>query len=156
MRQSARCAGMAILAAGVLSWSVATQAATDVCTTYRQHAPKDMGLALDKAMSVTKEFCQAWSAGNKDTVLLRVMETGDPQVAVAGTRQSKVNSGNGTVSDEPGLGPGAWSVRTKDRIEITFGGKGRYVMVMMQRAAGLANPDAAKAREFAKAVAKSL
>jgi hypothetical protein len=156
MLQSVRCAGIAILAAGALSWSVAARAATDVCAIYKQHVPKDMGLALDKAMSVTREFCQAWSAGNKDTVLLRVMKTGNPQVAVAGTRQSKVNSGNGATADESGLGAGAWSARTKDSIEITFGAKGQFVMVMMQRGAGLSDADVAKARDFAKAVAKSL
>ena len=120
MQQSLRCAGIAILAAGALSWSVAARAAADVCTIYKQHVPKDMGLALDRATSVTREFCQAWSAGNKDTVLLRVMKTGNPQVAVAGTRQSKVNSGYAATSDESGLGAGAWSARTKNSIEITF------------------------------------
>lgn len=156
MRISVRCAGMAMLAAGALSLSVAARAATEVCTIYKQHVPRDMGLALDKAMSVTKEFCQAWSAGNKDTVLLRVMKSGNAQAAVAGTRQSMVNSGNAATSDEPGLGAGAWSARTRDSIEITFATKGRLVMVMMERAAGLTDADAARARDFAKAIAKSL
>jgi len=156
MRQSVRFSGVAILAAWALAWSGATLAATDVCTIYKKHVPGDMGLALDKAMSVTPEFCQAWSAGGKDSVLLRVSKMGNPQVAVAGTRQSRVNSGNAGVADESGLGAGAWSTRSKDRIEITFGTKNHFVQVMMERKPNLTDADAARARDFAKALAKSL
>lgn len=37
-----------------------------VCAVFKSHAPKDMGLQLDKSMSPTPEFCQAMSAANKD------------------------------------------------------------------------------------------
>lgn len=156
MQRSMRFAGMAILAAGVLAWSGATRAAADVCTIYKQHVPKDMGLALDKTVSATPEFCMATSAGGKDMVMLRVSKTANAQAAAAGVRQSKVNAGTAGLADESGVVAGAWSLRSKDHLEITFGTKDQFVQIMMDRKPVLTDADVAKARDFARAVAKSL
>lgn len=144
------------LAAGLQGQVGAAAPKTDVCAIFKKHAPKDIGLALDKALSVTPEFCQAWSAGNKDTLLLRVSKMSNTARAVNGTRQGAVNGGNGTVTDEIGLGSGAWSLRGKQTMEVTFAVKEQLVMVMVSRDGGLGDADVAKARAFAMAVAGEL
>lgn len=129
----------------------------DVCTVFKRHAPKDIGLRLEKTVSATPEFCQAWSPGNKDTLLLRVSSMGKTAgQAVSGTRQSAVNGGNGTVADESGLGAGAWSQRKERSIEITFAVKEQFATVLLSRDGGFGDADAARARKFAKAVAGEL
>jgi hypothetical protein len=144
------------LAAGLCGLSGPAAAASDVCGLLKKHAPKDIGLALDKAVSVTPEFCQAWSAGNKDTLLLRVSSSGKYAAkAVIGTRQSAGNGGKDTA-DESGLGTGAWSKRDEHSIEITFAIKEQFVTVLLNRNGGLGDADAAKARAFAKTVAGEL
>jgi hypothetical protein len=130
--------------------------AVDVCSLYKEHAPRDFGLALNEAMSVTPEFCQAWSPDRKNTLLLRVMETSSASVYLAGVRQGAVNSGNGTIADESGLGAGAWSQRNDRSIEITFAAKNNLVMVVLVRDKGFSDADAVRARDFAKAVAETL
>lgn len=144
------------LATGLQVHAGLATAKTNVCAVFKKHAPKDIGLALDKALSVTPEFCQAWSAGNKDTLLLRVSKMSNAARAVNGTRQGAVNGGNGTVADEIGLGSGAWSLRGKQTLEVTFAVKEQLVMVMVSRDGGLGDADVAKARAFAKAVAGEL
>jgi hypothetical protein len=144
------------LACGLQGQVGAAAPKTDVCAIFKKHAPKDIGLALDKAISVTPEFCQAWSAGNKDTLLLRVSQSGSNAArAVSGTRQSAGNSGKDTA-DELGLGTGAWSQRDKRSIEITFAVKDQFATVLLSRDSGFGDADAAKARAFAKAVAGEL
>lgn len=144
------------LAAGLQGSAGAAAPRLDVCSVFKRHAPKDIGLALDKALSVTPEFCQAWSAGNKDTLLLRVSSMGKiADQAVSGTRQSAGNGGKDTV-DESGLGTGAWSQRDKRSIEITFAVKDQFATVLLSRDGGFGDADAAKARAFAKAVAGEL
>lgn len=130
--------------------------AVDVCALYKEHAPKDFGLALNEAMSVTEEFCQAWSTDRNNTLLLRVMETSKASAYLAGVRQGAVNSGSGTIADESGLGAGAWSKRNGRSIEITFAAKNNLVMVVLVRDQGFGDADAARARDFAKAVAGTL
>lgn len=144
------------LAAGMQAPASAAAPKVDVCTVFKKHAPKDIGLALDKALSATPEFCQAWSAAQKDTLLLRVSQSGHfAAKAVSATRQNAVNGGRDTA-DESGLGTGAWSGRGKQSMEITFAVKEQLVMVRMNRDGGLGDADAAKARAFAKAVAGEL
>lgn len=130
--------------------------AADVCALLREHAPKDQGLALEKAVSVTPEFCQAWSADRKHTLLLRVMSVGNLPTILAGMRQSAVNGGNGTVADETGLGARAFSLRSERDIEITFGAGGNVVVVMFTRDDGFGDADADAARAFARSVAGAL
>lgn len=60
------------------------------------------------------------------------------------------------MTDEAGLGAGAWSKRDARTIEITFAARDQFVQVVLDRKVGLQDADAAKARDFAKAVAKSL
>ncbi|MDZ7651293.1 MAG: hypothetical protein U5L03_01335 [Burkholderiaceae bacterium] len=144
------------LAAGLHAPPGAAAPKVDVCAVFKKHAPKDIGLTLEKAVSVTPEFCQAWSPGNTDTLLLRVSKISSAVRAVSGTRQSAVNSGNGVVADEAGLGTGAWSQRDKQRIEITFAVKEQFATVLLNRDGGLGDADAAKARAFAKAVTGDL
>ncbi|MCX8005968.1 MAG: hypothetical protein N2688_13610 [Burkholderiaceae bacterium] len=145
------------LAAGLQGPAAAAAPKIDVCAVFKKHAPKDIGLAIDKAASVTPEFCQAFSPGNKDTLLLRVSSMGKSAgQAVSGTRQSAVNGGNGAVADEAGLGTGAWSQRNQRGIEITFAVKENFVTVLLNRDGGLSDADAARARAFAKAVAGEL
>jgi hypothetical protein len=134
---------------------LAAQAA-DACALYRRHAPKDLGLVLDKATSAAAGFCQAWSADRKTTLMLRVMKSGNTAQAVGGVRQGAINAGNGTVADEAGLGGGAWSLRKKRGIEITFAAKGNLVQVVLTRDPASSDADAAKARGFAKAIAGAL
>jgi hypothetical protein len=145
-----------VLAAGLHAPAGAAAPKVDVCAVFKKHAPKDIGLTLEKALSVTPEFCQAWSPGNKDTLLLRVSSMGKitPQ-AVSGTRQSAANGGKDTI-DEPGLGAGAWSQRNERSIEITFAVKEQFATVLLSRDGGLGDADAAKARTFAKTVAGHL
>ena len=148
-------AGM-LVGAGLALTVVPATAKTDVCALYKKHAPKDVGLQLDKAVSATPEFCQAWAADRKTTLLLRVWATRSASMAVTGTRQSAVNSGNGKVADESGLGSGAWSKRSDSSIEITFTANGNFVQVVFSREPAAVDADVAKAREFARAVAGSL
>jgi hypothetical protein len=144
------------LATGLLGPAGAEAPKVDVCAIYKKHAPKDIGLALEKATSVTPEFCQAFSPGNKDTLLLRVSSMGKiADQAVSGTRQSAGNGGKDTV-DEQGLGAGAWSQRNHRSIEITFAVKDQFATVTLVRDNGFGDADAAKARAFAKAVAGDL
>jgi hypothetical protein len=144
------------LAVGLQLHAGSAVAKTDVCAILKKHAPKDMGLALDKAVSATPEFCQAWSAGNKDSLLLRVSPMGKIAAqAVSGTRQSAGNGGKDT-RDESGLGAGAWSQANARSMEITFAVKEQFVTVMLVRDSGWGAADADKARAFAKAVAGEL
>jgi hypothetical protein len=144
------------LALGLHALASAAAPKVDVCAVFKKHAPKDIGLRLEKTVSVTPEFCQAWSASNKDTLLLRVSSMGriTPQ-AVSGTRQSATNGGKDTI-DEPGLGAGAWSQRNERSIEITFAVKEQFATVLLSRDGGFGDADATKARTFAKAVAGEL
>ncbi len=144
------------LAAGLQGTAGAAPPKVDVCSVFKKHAPKDIGLALDKATSVTPEFCQAFSPGNKDTLLLRVSSMGKiADQAVSGTRRSAGNGGKDT-RDEPGLGAGAWSQANNRSLEITFAVKAQFVTVMLVREGGFSSADADKARTFAKAVAGEL
>ena len=144
------------LALGLQLHAGSAVAKTDVCAIFKKHAPKDMGLALDKAVSATPEFCLAMSPTSRDTLLLRVSPSGSfTQQAVSGTRQSKVNAGTNT-SNEPALGAGAWSTSSKEVVEITFAVKENFVVVRLNRTAGLGSGDAEVARAFAKAVAGEL
>ena len=144
------------LAAGLQGAADAAAPNVDVCAIYKKHAPKDIGLALDKATSVTPEFCQAFSPGNKDTLMLRVSSMGkNADQAVSGTRRSAANGGKDTA-DESGLGTGAWSQRDKRSIEISFSVKGQFATVLLSRDSGFSDADAARARAFAKAVAGEL
>jgi hypothetical protein len=144
------------LAAGLHAPAGAAAPKVDVCAVFKKHAPKDIDLRLEKAVSVTPEFCQSWSPGNKDTLLLRVSSMGKIAAqAVSGTRQSATNGGKDTA-DESGLGTGAWSQRDKRGIEITFAVKEQFATVLLNRDGGLGDADATKARAFAKAVAGEL
>lgn len=146
------------LAAALPGPASAAPPKVDVCAVFKKHAPKDIGLALDKATSVTPEFCLARSPDNKDTLMLRVSSTSAGRIAeeaVSSIRQSVRNGGRDTV-DEPGLGKGAWSQRNYRSIEITFAVKDQFVTVMLARDGGFGDADAAKARAFAKAVAGEL
>jgi hypothetical protein len=145
-----------LVGAGLAVGAVPAAAKTDVCALYKKHAPKDVGLQLDKAVSATPEFCQAWAADRNTTLLLRVWQTRSAPMAVTGTRQSAVNSGNGKVADESGLGSGAWSNRSNTTIEITFTANGNFVQVMFSRDPAVVDADVARVRAFARAVAGSL
>lgn len=144
------------LAAGLHAPVGAAAPKVDVCAVFKKNAPKDIGLRLEKTVSATPEFCQAWSPGNKDTLMLRVSSMGKMAgQAVSGTRQSAANGGKGTI-DESGLGAGAWSQRNERSIEITFAVREQFATVLLSRDGGFGDADAAKARAFAKAVAGEL
>jgi len=149
----ARSLSRGALLACAVAWSSAAFA-VDVCAIFKSHAPRDMGLQLDRTMSPTPEFCQALSAGNKDTLMLRIAPTKSAPGMVLATKPQQASGEK--VADEAGLGAGAWSKRDRSTIEITFGTKDQFVQVVLDRKEGLGDADAAKAREFAKAVAKSL
>jgi hypothetical protein len=146
------------LALGAVLQAQAVSAAvkTDVCAIFKKHAPKDLGLALDQAVSPTPEFCLSHSAANKTMLMLRVLQTKDAAQFAGMLRETAVNKGVAKVTDEPTLAKGAWSTAGKDRLQIMFAVNEQFVTVTFGRDGGLGDDGTAKARAFARAVAGEL
>lgn len=133
------------LAVSLLS-AVTPARAVDPCALLVKHAPQIMGTPLSSEPKPSKDIggqvtCQV--QGGKDASYARLTlriwsfdESAGMKRIVEGERKgARENRYGGEFKDEPALGEGSYSVRTKISFQMRGQGKGRGVSAFLERGA---------------------